>query len=128
MSKPIIIKEYVPYQRNVVIQEHRAPTDESVKLLRELENEVLNNLTEKGFVALTNCNLKFQYFKTEQPCTGHTNCIIIGKINGTKYEHKYSYHTIDIMNNKTEESLFLEELNKLLIKIIGNNLEIIVQK
>lgn len=30
-------REYVPYEKTVTITEHRAPTDESVKILAELE-------------------------------------------------------------------------------------------
>jgi len=38
--------ENVPYAKNVTINEHKAPTDESVKLLRELEKEAEKRVLE----------------------------------------------------------------------------------
>ena len=39
--------EYVPYEKEMTINEHRAPTDKSVELLNEFEKEAKNNLIDK---------------------------------------------------------------------------------
>lgn len=39
--------EYVPYEKTVAITEHKAPTDESVRLLNEFQEKALKNLIKK---------------------------------------------------------------------------------
>jgi len=39
--KVITQREYVPYEKNVTITEKRAPTDESIKLVREYEDKAM---------------------------------------------------------------------------------------
>jgi len=39
-------KEYIPYTKNVEIKEHKAPTDESIALLKEMEEKVLKKITK----------------------------------------------------------------------------------
>jgi len=39
-------KEFVPYTKNVEIKENRAPTDESLALLKEMEEKVLKKITQ----------------------------------------------------------------------------------
>jgi hypothetical protein len=40
----IIQQEAVPYCKSVDIHEHKAPTDESIKLLNEMQEKVMNNI------------------------------------------------------------------------------------
>lgn len=39
-----VSKEYVPYEKTVIVHEHKAPTDESVKLLNEMQDKALKNI------------------------------------------------------------------------------------
>lgn len=39
--------EYVPYEKTVTVNEHKAPTDESVRLLNEFQEEAKQNLLAK---------------------------------------------------------------------------------
>ena len=42
-----VITEYVPYEKTVTITEHKAPTDESIRLLNEFQEKALKNLIRK---------------------------------------------------------------------------------
>lgn len=39
-------REYIPYEEKVTIHEYRSPTDESVKLLNEMQEKALNNIVK----------------------------------------------------------------------------------
>lgn len=43
----MIYKEYVPYTKNVEITEKRAPTDESIRLYKEMEEKAEKNIIGK---------------------------------------------------------------------------------
>jgi len=43
----MIIKEYVPYTKNVEVTEKRAPTDESIRLYKEMEEKAERNIINK---------------------------------------------------------------------------------
>lgn len=43
----MLIKEYVPYTKNIEVIEHRAPTDDSIRLYKELEEKAERNLVRK---------------------------------------------------------------------------------
>jgi len=49
MLRTKIVREYVPYSKevNVNVVEHKAPTDESVKLLNELQEKAMENIVHK---------------------------------------------------------------------------------
>ena len=40
-------KEYVPYEKNVTVHEHRAPTDQSVELMNEFSEKALKNIVHR---------------------------------------------------------------------------------
>ena len=56
-------KEYVPYEKDVTIHEHRAPTDESVRLLNEFEEKARKNIIHKISVNENNLNAVSIIFK-----------------------------------------------------------------
>ena len=41
---------HVPYEKSVTVHEHRAPTDESVNILNEMEEKARQNIVRKIFV------------------------------------------------------------------------------
>jgi hypothetical protein len=44
-------KEYVPYTKNVEVTEHRAPTDEAIRLYKEMEEKAeLNIISKERFI------------------------------------------------------------------------------
>lgn len=40
-------KEYIPYDKTVTVNERRAPTDESIRLLNEMQEKVIANVLQK---------------------------------------------------------------------------------
>jgi hypothetical protein len=58
-------KEYVPFCKEVRVEEHRAPTDESIKLLNEMQDSALKNILARGFTE--NNVLKANWLVYQEP-------------------------------------------------------------
>ena len=46
----------IPYDKKVTINEHKAPTDESIKLLKEMEEKAFQKITEAYYIESTTIN------------------------------------------------------------------------
>ena len=60
-----VIREAVPYEKNIVITENRAPTDESVKLLNEMQDKAISNVVHSVSVTDNSINAVVFYFIRE---------------------------------------------------------------
>lgn len=108
------------------VHEHRAPTDESVRLLNEMQDKVISNIIEQS---CWNNILEWFVFQVENDVITDTkNVYWWFKINGKLCEFK-------IKVNKTLEKkelletlcreIFAEISNKLVLKILETNPSII---
>lgn len=82
------------YQK-IDIKEHRAPTDESVRLLKEMEEKALQKIL--GSVTLHNNPIQFHMTSSEDYLKFAVNVYVRMKINGTVIEHRFE---IDKMLNE----------------------------
>ena len=77
--------EYVPYTKTVI--EQRAPTDESIKLLKEMRAEALNSIIRSIHIA--NNSINGTVYTLCLPAGGYQMACIF-KINGQEYVFKSS--------------------------------------
>lgn len=57
--------EYVPYEKTVSITEKKAPTDESIRILNEMEEKATQNIIAKIKIESNNINAVALYFRDE---------------------------------------------------------------
>lgn len=87
--KPVLVNVHMPERtkyvdRNVTVHEHRAPTDESVRLLKEMEEEAREKILDSfrldgnGFECVIQC---------ERDCmTMDTTAVAVFSLNGRKFQ------------------------------------------
>lgn len=114
-------KEYVPYEKTVTI--NRAPTDKSVELLNEFEEKAIDNLIGRGLITLPDCSFNVKYYELNDCFTGNVKCILIAKINGKEYKHKFFYQNYLQTEQERVENI-KNGVNALFLKITAHNLEI----
>ena len=90
-----ITKEAFPYEKTV--HEHRAPTDDSVKLLREMESELKANLLTK--FTMNNPFQAIAYVHRSELSFGYTVTWGI-KLNGKEFNGEYIIGQKDIALDK----------------------------
>lgn len=84
------------------VHEHRAPTDQSVKLLREMEKKAEKNVLST--VRLTDCPVDCVIHHMQSAITQRIHFVIMYKINGK--EHRLDYHS-DPFVDKTQEQIVI---------------------
>lgn len=104
-------KEYIPYEKSVKISEYRAPTDESVKLLRDFEKEALNKLIGVYEINDNSFNSSFHIFKSPESF-GYK---VIGRFQLNSKEFKFEF-TISPFDTSPIEKGYV--INDKLIEII----------
>lgn len=95
---------------DITINEHRAPTDESVKLLKELEHEAANNILMTGVVSNI---LEAQFVVYSNQYFPMRRVLAIGfKLNGEDYNMSVDLpSSLDIRNDPMEViKLLVEEV------------------
>jgi hypothetical protein len=98
-DKTTIVKPTAYVDRTINI--HRAPTDESVKLLKEFEKAAENRVIEK-FVLRSN-ELQVVAFFTTHEFTGDRAALIKFKLNGKDYKTELNLTTMQCLMNTKEE-------------------------
>jgi hypothetical protein len=85
MFDKYFIREGVRHQSvDVKIKEERAPTDESLRLLKEMEKEVRNEIVESIAIDDNYVNGSITIFDID-PFMRHYRCVVSFKLNGRKY-------------------------------------------
>jgi len=86
--------EYVPYTKEVKVTEQRAPTDESLKLLQEMERKVEKRFIENHIWELPSIDTEIQVMLFDNPdfgCRFEKLLVIHAKINGKDFTERESY-------------------------------------
>lgn len=116
-------KEYVPYEKTVIVHEHKAPTDESIKILNEFKQKALEDTMLLVEVKNTEFNFVVRY--VQNPTTLEQQAVFKFMFNG-----KEIVKIIDI----NQKQLFLSqaEMIQFLItefkRIIAESVEEVVVK
>ena len=115
-----VVKEYVPYVKSVNVVEKRAPTDESVKVLKELEdaawNKILDTFTANDNVfsgTILHVNLRCDSFQYE--------IYLEFTLNGTKHIVKEMVDKYDIEKSEPIKCIY-EKLAAEAGKIIASEI------
>ena len=112
----------VPYEKTV--HEHRAPTDESVKLLREME-EAARNQVRGAFITKSN-ELCGAVIHTNPSIVGGYDIYVRFKLNGKTYETKHRLEDMNIAFDKIDalkmlcDSMSKEISRNMMEKLIGS--------
>ena len=98
--------ELVPYEKTVNVTEKRAPTDESIKLLREMEQKALNSVVDAIEVRTNIINACAYAFSGGWKNTGSDIITVFIKcsINGNKYTFKHDFPYYELSKVKTFEN------------------------
>lgn len=112
-------KEYISYEKSVKISEYRAPTDESVRLLRDFEKEALNKLIGIYEIRDNSFNSSFHVFKSPESF-GYK---IIGRfyLNSKEFKFEFTISLFDtppieighIINDKLLEVIRIKIIEKI---------------
>lgn len=105
-------KEYVPYEKSVTVHQHRAPTDESIRLAKEYEERIWKDISNRVTIDIP--SIDAAYVQTEESCYDRARHIFF-KVNGRPVRLKYEYqqaidqHSIfrDIAGEITEQVMVL---------------------
>ncbi len=89
---------------NTRITEQRAPTDESVRLLKEMEGAAREKLLES--VRVQNCGIDAVLHRYEDCLTQQTRFLIIYKINGEQRRVEHSEYSMDLTIQKIGDALW----------------------
>ena len=85
MFDKYFVREGASYSTsNVKVEEKRAPTDESIRLLKEMEEEVRNNIVESIVIDDNYVNGSITLFDID-PFMRHYRCVVSFKLNGREY-------------------------------------------
>ncbi|MBP7509379.1 MAG: hypothetical protein KA807_16325 [Prolixibacteraceae bacterium] len=113
-------KEYIPYTKNVEVNEHRAPTDESIKLFDEIQQRTINRVVNSFEIKDNTINAVVVYFvhsiqidKLEFVCKFYFN----GK--GHQFNGEILRH--ELINSKYGSNAVAIELGKRLCYLFADN-------
>lgn len=102
-NKTIIQKghtEYVPYEKT--IHEHRAPTDESVRLLNEMQDKAMDNIMQK--IILNDNMFKGVVYVVNSPMADGFQIYIRFTLNGVSREIKDIISRMDMYEKQLTDS------------------------
>lgn len=117
-SKIKVIREAVPYTKNVNIHEHKAPTDESLKLLKEYQEKAKQSIISTYEVTDNNLfNAKVLVF--QKPDYGREyEVVMIFSINNQRFEIKEKIAE----NNLTSHTEWIKNLREKLTAAVMHEL------
>ncbi|MGE5681836.1 MAG: hypothetical protein ACM34K_13235 [Bacillota bacterium] len=98
--------EFIPYEKTVTI--NRAPTDESIKLLNEMSEKVINNII--GTYKLENCPIDNIAILVLAPIDMNHRLVIKFKINGKEHIVKVVIEPQYLMDKSTMINKICEEI------------------
>lgn len=112
--------QYVPYAKTV--NEHKAPTDDSIKLYGEFIEKARTELVERGRCCSNEVNVTYNIYRDnfhDTMCC-YYNLVINGKLVSSKFEISPFYY-----NNRHE---FFEELKLQILEVLGNYIIMTIDK
>ena len=105
--------------KNVNVVEKRAPTDESVKLLREMETKAREQVIESVAVADTQFAGVLHTYEDYISDKSHVRCVF--SMNGNKHVAEYSVNSFDATResfaNGIRDAIALEIANTVLVSL-----------
>lgn len=115
--KPMVINVHAPVRTDYVtreIHEHRAPTDESVRLLKELEEKAEAKIIETIRIADTSFECVVHQFL--EAMTMDTVLRAVFSLNGKKHkaEHRFQESIRDRMDHQKEFTALRDEVAKVI--------------
>ena len=108
-------KEYIPYDKTITVNEHRAPTDDSVKLLREMEEKITESVFKR--VPVETNIFKGEVIFWRCPADIFPRYTLIFSLNDVKYVIHKELKSMDIHVNKAIGEI-LEEFKNDIAEII----------
>lgn len=117
--------EYVPYEKSVTINEHRAPTDESIKIFNEIKAKAYESIIDTIVINDNLVNIAGQVWRDN--CEFSTWCGYKFLINGKEYkgkflidEDKWKYSREEVKTRLIE--IFIKALSiKLAFSLMGKD-------
>lgn len=110
-----------PYDKTVTIHEHRAPTDDSIKLLNEFQDKALQNLIKT--VPIKNNIIDGIVFLFESNVASYSRKFIFRfKINGIEYQIEDEYEIGDLIQSTYDNSYLPSKVINKLSQIIAMHL------
>lgn len=98
-------------QESVTVHQHRAPTDESVRLLREMEQAAREKVTQS--IRLENSPIDAVVHAQCDPMTGDREFVVFIKINGKRLEVRKTFRDFDLTTQAIANGL-LESVSTLI--------------
>jgi len=109
----MITKEYIPYVKRVEVTEHRAPTDDSIRLYKEMEEKAVNNIIGKEIFKDNELNGVVLYVEYGAPINDIVAHIKFS-LNGKQYHEKVEVERCSMLDrNNARRLLFLSIIEKL---------------
>lgn len=102
--------EYVPFEKSVTVHEHRAPTDASIAIYRELEEKAWDSVISKLVEEIP--SIQAQYLVVERN-PADRNLYVAFKINGRLIKLKVSSHDHLIGKSEVIQAVAEEIVNQL---------------
>mgnify|MGYP000881342611 CR=1 FL=1 len=123
--------ELVPYEKTVTVHEHRAPTDESVKLLNEFQQKAIENIITQVQIDTNEVKGMFIVLSCE-PDFLHMRYVYRFILNGKEYKGEFKIESleyrlsVDNYNYEKLMHLFYEKLaQSIAIELLNANTEIL---
>ena len=110
--------EYVPYEKEVTI--NRAPTDESVALLKDMEKSIMNKVVAQLTIKNNDLDVNGLFIQNDLPLNSYTFYGIF-KMNGTTYKFNAEIDHFDLH----EANLSYDRTNAV-IKIIFDKISKVI--
>lgn len=99
------------HPKTIEVKEHRAPTDESVKILKELEKEAMDKIVAMGKVEDNVFNAKWYIYGDQYSWEDWCRCVFI--LNGKEYDFKFLLPCKYVSMSEIIPTIKSEILNKL---------------
>lgn len=100
-------REYIPYEKSVKITEHKAPTDESLKLLREMKEEVKSEIIHSIVLKDNILNAVGIFFQNGFVFGGNSlsvRCMIKYVLNGKEMRFEKEFSLSNLSDNRHPKS------------------------
>jgi len=113
-------KEYIPYDKTITIHEHKAPTDESIRILTELEKAAWSRICKCYLINSIYVNAVFVTI-WEDKKQMKKGFILAFKINDKQFEIHKSFSAWEILHTgikPTVQNIFVEELKEFIAREI----------
>lgn len=120
--REVVRKEHVPYEKLVTIHEHKAPTDESLSLLKEMKEKATAEI-HSAFRVFNNEVNGVAIFTSEDVPTGEFKCHAKFMLNGKEHLIKTIFE-----RHEFNRSLDLPEIEERFIKSLHEKFAEIIAK